>query len=108
MIDVNTSLLSTLLCVRYEPLPADQFSPTLRQLVTGMLHVDPVARPELEEVWTTTSAVIQAQARGQQDVYAAAELVHGRCVCVCGGWVCGWGIKGDVFVWVWVWVWVWV
>ena len=26
---------------KYEPLPADQFSPTLRKLVTGMLHVDP-------------------------------------------------------------------
>jgi len=35
-------------------------------------------RPELEEVWTVTSSVMDAQARGQQDVHAAAELVHGR------------------------------
>eukprot|EP00983_Pelagomonas_calceolata_P074341 1152524-Pelagomonas_calceolata.AAC.1 len=28
----------------YEPLPADQFSPTLRKLVTSMLHVDPAGK----------------------------------------------------------------
>ncbi|KAF5833812.1 hypothetical protein DUNSADRAFT_9759 [Dunaliella salina] len=62
----------------YEPLPADQFSPTLRKLVTGMLHVDPAGRPELEEVWAVTSSVIESQARSQQDVFAAAEMIHCR------------------------------
>ncbi len=45
----------------YQPLPADTFSAPLRSLVGRMLSVDPVQRPELEEVWDITRRVLQQQ-----------------------------------------------
>ena len=45
----------------FPPLPANMFSATLRNLVVRMLSVDPAKRPELDEVWTITQGIVQAQ-----------------------------------------------
>jgi NIMA (never in mitosis gene a)-related kinase len=45
----------------YQPLPTGMFSAPLRSLVVRMLSVDPVKRPELDEVWNITKNIVQAQ-----------------------------------------------
>lgn len=45
----------------YEPLPLDSFSSQLRQLVGRMLFIDPVQRPELEDVWSFTQDILKSQ-----------------------------------------------
>jgi hypothetical protein len=39
-------------------------------------QVDATRRPELDEVWSLTHKVVQAQGRGRQDVHSAAEAVY--------------------------------
>jgi len=60
----------------YQPLPADMFSAPLRSLVVRMLSVDPVKRPELEEVWSITQGVVQAQTNSRQDVHTVSEHLY--------------------------------
>ncbi len=56
-----TLCLSCLSKGDYEPLPQGAFSAPLRNLVVRMLSVDPVKRPELDEVWSITQGIVQAQ-----------------------------------------------
>lgn len=57
----------------YTPLPADQFSAPLRQLVMRMLQTDPNKRPELEECWSITRQIVDAQNKSRTDVHSVAE-----------------------------------
>ena len=46
-----------------------------------MLSVDPVQRPELEEVWNITQSVVQSQSKatgGRMDVHSVSELLVSR------------------------------
>ena len=67
----------------FSPLPAEEFSHTLRQLVVRMLEIDPDKRPDLDEVWMITQGVIESQ----------VWVWVGGCV---GGWVGDWvgGVGG--------------
>ncbi|GAX74762.1 hypothetical protein CEUSTIGMA_g2209.t1 [Chlamydomonas eustigma] len=57
----------------YQPLPAGMFSAPLRSLVVRMLSVDPVKRPDLDEVWSITQGIVQAQSITRQDIYSSSE-----------------------------------
>jgi len=67
----------------YAPLPADHFSPTLQNLVTSMLEIDPANRPELEQVGVGVGVGVNVGVRVCGCACACVRVF----VCVCM-WVC--------------------
>jgi len=57
----------------YRPLPRDQYSKVLRDLVTRMLQTDPARRPEMEEVWRITRGFFEHQHQASRSTHLICE-----------------------------------